>query len=175
MPFSLHVSALAPSRNAGDKSEKRIEEVSHQFIAEISQNESAISGLNMHMSGALVLLWVVLCAAVVGEGEDQTGGVTTKKTGNESLGHGDNATESTGSGGYFPNVDNSMIRRAFCVLIGITATGVLYFIIRAVRLKKAPKKKYGLLSSYDDTVEIKHLEESDEDGDTVYEARSLRR
>ncbi|MGH0132588.1 UNVERIFIED_CONTAM: hypothetical protein FKN15_050127 [Acipenser sinensis] len=59
--------------------------------------------------------------------------------------------------------------------LGITATGVLYFVIRAVRLKKAPKKKYGLLSSYDDTVEMKHLEESDDDDDTVYEARSLRR
>lgn len=46
----------------------------------------------------------------------------------------------------------------------------------SVRLKKAPKKKYGLLSSYDDTVEMKHLEESDDDDDdTVYEARSLRR
>lgn len=36
------------------------------------------------------------------------------------------------------------------------------------------RKKYGLLSNYDDTVEMGHLE-SDEDDTTVYEARSLRR
>lgn len=31
------------------------------------------------------------------------------------------------------NVDGSMIQRALYVLIGITMTGVLYFLIRAVR------------------------------------------
>ncbi|MGH0133584.1 UNVERIFIED_CONTAM: hypothetical protein FKN15_030896 [Acipenser sinensis] len=134
----------------------------------------------MHMSGPLLLSWVVLCAVVVGDSQNQTRGVTTgnpeeNKTGNESQVHGNNVTNSTGSDGFFPSLDDSMIKRAFCVLIGITATGVLYFVIRAVRLKKAPKKKYGLLSSYDDTVEMKHLEESDDDDDTVYEARSLRR
>lgn len=36
------------------------------------------------------------------------------------------------------------------------------------------KKKYGLLSNYDDSVEMAVLE-SDEEDDTVYEARSLRR
>lgn len=42
------------------------------------------------------------------------------------------------------------------------------------RLKKpAQKKKYGLLSNYDDSVEMEAVE-SDED-DTLYEARSLRR
>lgn len=75
-------------------------------------------------------------------------------------------------GGF--SVDSSMIQRALYVLVGITLTGVLYFIIRAVRLKKpAPKKKYGLLSNYDDSVEMEGGE-SDED-DTLYEARGLRR
>lgn len=42
------------------------------------------------------------------------------------------------------------------------------------RLKRpAQKKKYGLLSNYDDSVEMDAVE-SDED-DTLYEARSLRR
>lgn len=72
------------------------------------------------------------------------------------------------------SVDSSMIQRALYVLIGITLTGVLYFIIRAVRLKKpAPKKKYGLLSDYDDSVEMEGVD-SEED-DTLYEARGLRR
>lgn len=44
------------------------------------------------------------------------------------------------------------------------------------RLKKlnTPRKKYGLLANYDDTVEMAQLE-SDEDDNTVYEAKSLRR
>ncbi|XP_036442842.1 protein FAM174C [Colossoma macropomum] len=72
--------------------------------------------------------------------------------------------------------DGSMIQRALYVLIGITIIGVLYFLVRAVRLKKTTtqRKKYGLLSNYDDTVEMAQLE-SDEDDTTVYEAKSLRR
>ncbi|XP_074524459.1 protein FAM174C [Halichoeres trimaculatus] len=72
------------------------------------------------------------------------------------------------------SVDSSMIQRALYVLIGITMIGVLYFLIRAVRLKRpAQRKKYGLLSNYDDSVEMDGME-SEED-DTLYEARSLRR
>ncbi|XP_029002464.1 protein FAM174C [Betta splendens] len=71
------------------------------------------------------------------------------------------------------DVDSSMIQRALYVLIGITMIGVLYFLIRAVRLKQpAHRKKYGLLSNYDDAVEMEAVE-SDED-DTLYEARSRR-
>ncbi|XP_043108669.1 protein FAM174C [Puntigrus tetrazona] len=74
------------------------------------------------------------------------------------------------------NLNSAMINRALYVLIGITAIGVLYFLVRAVRLKKTgiQRKKYGLLSNYDDTMEMAHLE-SDEDDTTVYEAKSLRR
>ncbi|XP_030584276.1 protein FAM174C [Archocentrus centrarchus] len=86
--------------------------------------------------------------------------------------------KSTNSSGKGPSsdfsVDSSMIQRTLYVLVGITIIGVLYFLIRAVRLKKpAHRKKYGLLSNYDDAVEMEAVE-SDED-DTVYEARSLRR
>lgn len=90
---------------------------------------------------------------------------------------GQNSTHGGKSpGGLFTglNVDSSMIQRALYVLIGITVIGVLYFLIRAVRLKRpVHKKKYGLLSSYEDGVEMEAVE-SDED-DTLYEARSLRR
>ncbi|KAL6469257.1 hypothetical protein MHYP_G00227810 [Metynnis hypsauchen] len=74
------------------------------------------------------------------------------------------------------DLDRSMIHRALYVLIGITIIGVLYFLVRAVRLKKTTtqRKKYGLLSNYDDTVAMAQLE-SDEDDTTVYEAKSLRR
>ncbi|TKS65890.1 putative membrane protein C19orf24 [Collichthys lucidus] len=89
-----------------------------------------------------------------------------------------NSTHSGGKSSTGPfgglSVDSSMIQRALYVLIGITMIGVLYFLIRAVRLKRpAQKKKYGLLSNYEDSVEMEAVE-SDED-DTLYEARSLRR
>ncbi|XP_066503818.1 protein FAM174C [Hoplias malabaricus] len=73
-------------------------------------------------------------------------------------------------------LDSSVIQRALYVLIGITLIGVLYFLVRAVRLNKTTtqRKKYGLLSNYDDTMEMAHLE-SDEEDTTVYEAKSLRR
>ncbi|AWP10508.1 DUF1180 domain containing protein [Scophthalmus maximus] len=68
-----------------------------------------------------------------------------------------------------------MIQRALYVLIAITMIGVLYFLIRAVRLKKPAqrKKKYGLLLDRRDSVEMDEVE-SDED-DTLFESRGLRR
>ncbi|XP_018544596.1 protein FAM174C [Lates calcarifer] len=92
---------------------------------------------------------------------------------------GVNSTHGGGGSGnwgreMFNGVGSSMMQRGLYVLIGFTLIGVLYFLIRAVRLKKpAHKKKYGLLSNYDDSVEMEAVE-SDED-DTLYEARSLRR
>ncbi|RVE73757.1 hypothetical protein OJAV_G00034530 [Oryzias javanicus] len=96
---------------------------------------------------------------------------STSSTGNSTRGGG-----ARPSGEIFKGlgVDSSMIQRALYVLIGFTMIGVLYFLIRAVRLKKpAQRKKYGLLSNYDDSVEMEAVE-SEED-DTLYEARSLRR
>uniref|UniRef100_A0A8C2AWF3 Si:ch211-262i1.6 n=1 Tax=Cyprinus carpio TaxID=7962 RepID=A0A8C2AWF3_CYPCA len=85
-----------------------------------------------------------------------------------------NASTTNSNMGF--GLDGAMINRALYVLIGITSIGVLYFLVRAVRLKKTgvQRKKYGLLSNYDDTMEMSHLE-SDEDDTTVYEAKSLRR
>lgn len=86
------------------------------------------------------------------------------------------ATSKIKSSGAGLSLDGDMIQRALYVLIGITAIGVLYFLVRAVRLKKSTvqRRKYGLLTNYDDTMEMAHLE-SDEEDNTVYEARSLRR
>ncbi|XP_014857905.1 PREDICTED: uncharacterized membrane protein C19orf24 homolog [Poecilia mexicana] len=96
--------------------------------------------------------------------------VTNSSRANSTLSGGG----STKKVGYNLGADSSMIQRALYVLIGITIIGVLYFLIRAVRLKKpANRKKYGLLSNYDDSVEMEAVE-SEED-DTLYEARSLRR
>ncbi|XP_019711344.1 protein FAM174C [Hippocampus comes] len=75
------------------------------------------------------------------------------------------------------NADSSMVQRALYVLVAITAFGLLYFLIRAVRVKKtSPRKKYGLLARSDDALELTAAVASDDDDDnTLYEARPLRR
>ncbi|XP_028300788.1 protein FAM174C [Gouania willdenowi] len=95
-------------------------------------------------------------------------------TGSASNSSGSRPTHGPGTARGGLSVDSAMIQRALYVLIGITGVGVLYFLVRAVRLKKpAQRKKYGLLSNQDDSVEMDAME-SDED-DTLYEARNLRR
>ncbi|XP_005999932.1 protein FAM174C [Latimeria chalumnae] len=73
------------------------------------------------------------------------------------------------------SMNKPMIQRALYVVIGATVLGVLYFIMRAFRLKKTQRRKYGLLSNYDDTMEMAHLESDDDDESTVFEARNLKR
>nr|XP_046248470.1 protein FAM174C [Scatophagus argus] len=129
----------------------------------------------------LSVVFVPICWALVsgsvGGNQTATGGTAAPRaaTTNSS---GVNSTHSGGKGHGGPSDgfigDSWMIQRALYVLIAITMIGVLYFVIRAVRLKKpGQRKKYGLLSNYDDSVEMDAVE-SDED-DTLYEARSLRR
>ncbi|XP_069578537.1 protein FAM174C [Brachyistius frenatus] len=127
----------------------------------------------MTFSGVLSAALVPICWVLVTGAND-----TTTFPGTSGAASNSSGLNSTHSGGTGPlnglNADSSMIQRALYVLIGITVIGVLYFLIRAVRLKKpAHRKKYGLLSNYDDSVEMEAVE-SEED-DTLYEARSLRR
>ncbi|XP_077127048.1 protein FAM174C isoform X2 [Ranitomeya variabilis] len=72
---------------------------------------------------------------------------------------------------FWGNIE--MMQRAFYVLIGISVLAVLYFVIRTCSLKKKPqKKKYGLLSDYDDTMELGSM---DSDEEKIFESRSIRR
>ncbi|KAM9479808.1 membrane protein FAM174A-like [Salvelinus alpinus] len=127
----------------------------------------------------LPMLWAISTFADEKTKSSTTTGITatgiTKHVTNSSA---SNTTSKNNHSKIFNSfeVDSSMIQRALYVLIGVTTIGVFYFLVRAVRLKKrtTSKKKYGLLSNYDDSVEMAVLE-SDEEDDTVYEARSLRR
>ncbi|XP_063260937.1 protein FAM174C isoform X3 [Prinia subflava] len=65
-----------------------------------------------------------------------------------------------------------VLRRAVYVLSVVSALAALYFLLRAFRLKKPQRKKYGLLSSQDENIELGSL---DSDEDTVFETRNLRR
>ncbi|CAM4700860.1 unnamed protein product [Eretmochelys imbricata] len=64
------------------------------------------------------------------------------------------------------------VQRGFYVLSGLCVLAALYFLVRALRLKKPQRKKYGLLSNYDENMELGSL---DSDEDTVFETRNLRR
>ncbi|GCC31151.1 LOW QUALITY PROTEIN: protein FAM174C-like [Chiloscyllium punctatum] len=70
--------------------------------------------------------------------------------------------------------DRSVIQRAVWVLLGISGLGVVYFIIRSIRLKKTQRKKYGLLASYDDHVEMAPMD-TDDDDTTLFEVKGMRR
>ncbi|XP_061540897.1 protein FAM174C isoform X2 [Phycodurus eques] len=88
----------------------------------------------------------------------------------------------SGGGGGGPevmrgfSVDSAMVQRALYVLVAISAFGLLYFLVRAVRVKKpSHRKKYGVLAHSEDAVELTAAAASDDEDDTLYEARSLRR
>ncbi|XP_075707171.1 protein FAM174C [Rhinoderma darwinii] len=66
-----------------------------------------------------------------------------------------------------------MMQRAMYVVIGISVLAVFYFVIRTCSLKKKPqRKKYGLLSDYDETMEMGSM---DSDEEKIFESRSIRR
>ncbi|CAI9568409.1 unnamed protein product, partial [Staurois parvus] len=66
-----------------------------------------------------------------------------------------------------------MLQRAFYVLIGISVLAVLYFVTRTCRIKKKPqRKKYGLLSDYDENMEMGSM---DSDEEKIFESRNIRR
>ncbi|CAN0262484.1 unnamed protein product [Lampetra planeri] len=91
-----------------------------------------------------------------------------------------NRTEAPGKeasapdGAYKSPFDNLMIQRALYVLIGVTAVVVIYFIIRTIRRNK----RYGVLSTSAEHIELAALEQEDDDDDedtTLFEARQGRR
>uniref|UniRef100_A0A8B9S0E7 Family with sequence similarity 174 member C n=1 Tax=Accipiter nisus TaxID=211598 RepID=A0A8B9S0E7_9AVES len=80
-----------------------------------------------------------------------------------------------------------VLKRAVYVLSALSLLAALYFLLRAFRprsggprnerkthfrLKKPQRKKYGLLSNYDENIEMASF---DSDEDTVFETRNLRR
>lgn len=79
------------------------------------------------------------------------------------------------SGGIsrFAHDNAGMLTRTFYVLLAVTSIIVVYFIIRAVRIRnrKSRTKRYGVISTNDDRMEMTPLDEDDDDEDlTVFEA-----
>lgn len=91
----------------------------------------------------------------------------------------DNVTEQSGTASVPPRAaggssEGSVIGRAVAVALGVSGLGLVYLLVRGLRLKKRQRKKYGLLSSFDDHVEMAPMD-TDDDDTTLFEAKSLRR
>lgn len=65
----------------------------------------------------------------------------------------------------------SPLLRSFYVVTGLIVLAALYFLIRAFRLKKPQRRRYGLLANTEDPTEMTSM---DSDEETVFETRNLR-
>ncbi|XP_060227088.1 protein FAM174C [Meriones unguiculatus] len=65
----------------------------------------------------------------------------------------------------------SALLRLFYVVSGLCGLISLYFLIRAFRLKKPQRKRYGLLTNTEEHEEMASLDSEEE---TVFETRNLR-
>ncbi|XP_061636766.1 protein FAM174C isoform X2 [Phyllopteryx taeniolatus] len=118
----------------------------------------------------LVLFLVPLCRTLAVVATEPSGTAWRNSSGGSSGGGGGPEVMR----GF--SVDSAMVQRALYVLVAISAFGLLYFLVRAVRVKKpSHRKKYGVLAHSEDAVELTAAAASDDDDDTLYEARSLRR
>ncbi|XP_017728524.1 PREDICTED: uncharacterized membrane protein C19orf24 homolog [Rhinopithecus bieti] len=70
-----------------------------------------------------------------------------------------------------PVSPGSAVKRSFYVILGFCGLAVLYFLIRAFRLKKPQRRRYGLLANTEDPTEMASL---DSDEETVFESSNLR-
>ncbi|XP_012500872.1 PREDICTED: uncharacterized membrane protein C19orf24 homolog [Propithecus coquereli] len=70
-----------------------------------------------------------------------------------------------------PGPSGSALLRSFYVLTGLCGLAALYFLIRAFRLKKPQRRRYGLLANTEDPTEMASM---DSDEETVFETRNLR-
>ncbi|XP_073910635.1 protein FAM174C isoform X1 [Castor canadensis] len=72
---------------------------------------------------------------------------------------------------WLPGSPGSPLLRSFYVFTGLSVLAALYFLIRAFRLKKPQRRRYGLLNNTEDPTEMTSL---DSDEETVFETRNLR-
>ncbi|XP_025964844.2 membrane protein FAM174A-like [Dromaius novaehollandiae] len=94
------------------------------------------------------------------------------------------ATRSSGGGGRLaevsapPEQGQPMTQRALSVLVLASAALIVYFVIRTVRLRRRNRKtrRYGVLDTNIENMELTPLEQDDEDDDTtLFDANHPRR
>ncbi|KAL6056896.1 hypothetical protein STEG23_003300 [Scotinomys teguina] len=102
----------------------------------------------------LLLLLLLLPGAVLGSPENSSWPAVPRNNT-----HGD------------PPGTGPMLLRLFYVVTGVSGLISLYFLIRAFRLKKTQRRRYGLLANTEEHEEMASL---DSDEETVFESRNLR-
>ncbi|KAB1259571.1 putative membrane protein C19orf24 [Camelus dromedarius] len=70
-----------------------------------------------------------------------------------------------------PGSPGSPLLRSLFVVTGLIGLALLYFLIRAFRLRKPQRRRYGLLANTEDPTDVASL---DSDEETVFETRNLR-
>ncbi|KAH0514149.1 putative membrane protein [Microtus ochrogaster] len=70
-----------------------------------------------------------------------------------------------------PSGTGPTLLRLFYVITGLSGLISLYFLIRAFRLKKPQRRRYGLLTNKEEHEEMASLDSEEE---TVFETRNLR-
>ncbi|XP_043919811.1 membrane protein FAM174A isoform X2 [Protopterus annectens] len=115
-------------------------------------------------------------AAVNGDsnkGSNDTGGAVASQNGS---GGSSNTNPSSKAKGL-DRGEKPMTQRALCVLVVVSATVIVYFVIRTVRLRRKNKKtrKYGVLDTNIENMELTPLEQDDDEDDTLFDASHPRR
>ncbi|XP_032250625.1 protein FAM174C [Halichoerus grypus] len=118
-----------------------------------------------------LLLWALLCGAEEAvppppRASQTTLSPTPAVTNGSQPGSPHNSTYSRP-----PGSPGAQLLRSFYVLTGLSGLAALYFLIRAFRLKKPQRRRYGLLADTDDPTEMVSL---DSDEEIVFETRTLR-
>ncbi|XP_006010435.1 membrane protein FAM174 [Latimeria chalumnae] len=91
----------------------------------------------------------------------------------------------SGGGGNLASVpgipgspERPMTQRALCVLVIVSAAVIVYFVIRTVRMRRKNRKtrRYGVLDTNIENMELTPLEQEDDDDDnTLFDANHARR
>ncbi|XP_078252559.1 membrane protein FAM174A-like [Rhinoraja longicauda] len=71
-----------------------------------------------------------------------------------------------------------MIQRALCVLVVVTALALIYFVVRTIRMRRInrKKRKYGILKTNMENMEMRPLDQEDEEeDDTLFDVHHSRR
>ncbi|XP_014117387.1 PREDICTED: membrane protein FAM174A [Pseudopodoces humilis] len=76
-----------------------------------------------------------------------------------------------------PEQGQPMTQRALSVLVLASAALIVYFVIRTVRLRRQNRKtrRYGVLDTNIENMELTPLEQDDDDDDTLFDASHPRR
>ncbi|KAM6225079.1 membrane protein FAM174A [Rhynchocyon petersi] len=107
---------------------------------------------------------------------------STSRAGLVAEDHAEKASEGAAVGGGLsvsPNPsDKPMTQRALTVLMVVTGAVLVYFVVRTVRMRRRNRKtrRYGVLDTNIENMELTPLEQDDEDDDnTLFDANHPRR